>query len=802
MKVSENPKCSGCPIAAKNPQAEFIPPQLGPSLRLVVGSAPYVNKDAKTLNILGSDKMFASLASKAGIKKESLSVVQCFNCVQPDNIVSVGSVEAQQHCWRNHTKPVLDSRPWERIDALGSVALRALTGKTDGILKWRGSPLPVLGETKPRVLPTVLPIAESKHEPSLMRDYTLIPAFISDLKKGLITPPEHYDLSPEIDSLNKFLNAETLCFDIETNMFTKSITMVGLSVTPYHVTVVPFRGGYIGALKRIFASARNLVGQNCVAFDIPTLEHYDIKMNPEAQVWDIMLMQHLLQPDLPHDLEFISSLFTQKPAWKHLSEDNKALYCARDVDVTLMAFKQLKPYCDVQKLTDLYKYVQIPLAKICKLMTDYGIKQDFNKIKELRDKYVDELAVAVSKLPKDLQPFDKSINIRIPAPAGTLGKSGKPVKFISQPSVERVVPYNSPKAVGKYLYTTLGLPEQLHPKTKQVTTDKNAIERLWRKTRNPEIKALNEVSRIETLLTSFLKDESSDIKVQRVHSNFLPHGTATGRLSSSNPNMQNNPPVTKFTFVPTHADWCFVEVDYSSLENRLSAWYANDSERLTRLSTPGFNEHKWLAGHIFNIPMNEVDKSSYEYGIGKHSNHGADAGMGPSKMAKQYDLIEKDCRNYLDMWKKLNHKSAEWQVRTGNQAGTEGVLTTAFGRKRWFWSFSSYTDGIRFMTQGTGADVCYRAMISLMYERINWPAELAMKVVLELHPLPMPAQLVLQIHDSLLFEMPKSMVESTCQVIKQAAEQYWPELGGMNIPVAFKVGEPGQSWGELKEVKV
>jgi DNA polymerase I-like protein with 3'-5' exonuclease and polymerase domains/uracil-DNA glycosylase len=806
--VGQTEKCQGCPLAKLRPEAEFVPPTMGPSLRILIGPAPYVNKDAKTLNKFGSDKMFDSLASKVGIRTEELSVVQCFNCIQPDNVLpihdkTIPAKEAQaakQHCYKAYVEPIINSRPWSRIDTLGSVATTALTGEyIGGITKWRGSPLKVLGETKPRVMPLVLPNCENKHEPTLIKDYTQIPMFISDLKKGLVPPPEYYNLHPDLDSLEAFCNAEQLCFDIETNGFTKQITMVGISTKPYYATVVPFNGNYIGMLKRIFASAKSVIGQNIVAFDLPVLEVAGVKTNETCQVWDIMLMQHLLQPDLAHDLETISSLFTQKPAWKHLSNENMALYCARDVDSTLQSFRQLKPYCDYQKLTSLYQLVQVPLTKICKGMSDYGIKRDVNRIKVLRDKYLEELKIAEAKLPEPLRPCYKAIRRREPAPPGTVGKSGKPVKFITVPDTEYVVPYNSPKRVAEYLYGTLGLPEQLHAKRKNVTTDKTALDRLWRKTHNPVLKDLMEVARLEQLLSTFLKDESSEIAVQRIHANFLPHGTVTGRLSSSNPNMQNIPPASKFTYVPSHAGWCFVEVDFSSLENRLAAWYASDMDRLKRLNTAGFNEHKWLAGHIFGIPMEEVDKKSYEYGIGKHSNHGCDAGMGARKMSVQYDVPEKDAAKYIAMWKKLNKASADWQERVGKEAGSAGVLSTVFGRKRWFWSYSSYTDGIRFMTQSTGADICYRAMISLMYERIKWPVEKVLALGIGLHPLPQPAQLVLQVHDSLLFECPENMTQAVVDIAKQACEQYWPELGGMNIPIAYKIGVANSSWGELNE---
>src|SRR5271157_813854 len=357
------------------PDNTFVAPQLGPSLRLELAEAPGENEALEGVPFVGgTGKMFNSLLWKAGERRENVSCANTIQCRPPDNVYPTDhaarryiseaqAAQAVAHCYEKHVKPLLDSRPWTRIDAIGDKALRLLTGKVDGILKWRGSPLPLVGEEKPRVMPTL-------HPSYLMRTQYLIPAVISDLKKGLQVPPEFYNLTPDIDSLREFENAKVLCFDIETNRFTNEITMVGLSVRPYYVTVVPFHGAYISALRSIFGTALEVVGQNLIAFDIPFLERNGMKFREDVQIWDIMLIQHLLQPDMDHDLEFISSIFTQKPAWKHLANENKELYCARDVDVTIQAFQQLKPLLHQQGLGDLYNYVQWPLAKICKLMTD------------------------------------------------------------------------------------------------------------------------------------------------------------------------------------------------------------------------------------------------------------------------------------------------------------------------------------------------------------------------------------------------------------------------------------------------
>src|SRR5258708_9831669 len=161
-----------------------------------------------------------------------------------------------------YCNPVHKARSVTRSDANGENALRTLTGKTDGIMKWRGSPLPLIGEVKEKVIGQL-------HPSYLMRDSSMIPATISDIKKGLDVPPEYYNLQPTVDDVLSFCNAEVLCLAIETNRRTNQITMVGLASRPYYVTVVPWSGNYIGALKLVLETALQLVGQNIVHFDIP-----------------------------------------------------------------------------------------------------------------------------------------------------------------------------------------------------------------------------------------------------------------------------------------------------------------------------------------------------------------------------------------------------------------------------------------------------------------------------------------------------------------------------------------------------
>ena len=819
MKVKDCPSCQGCPMLKVDTtyvkdgikihhlgaEQELVPPKLGSSTRLIVSDAPR-ETDAQLHEPLvsSSGRIFDSLCRKAGIARDGLNIINTINCRPPNDsfptdgdsrsYISIADAEsAVRHCYKEHVEPLLRSRQWTRIDALGSPALKVLTGKREGVFKWRGSPLPLINGTETLVIPTLEPLY-------VMKDQSYMPFVVSDLTKGTTPPPEYYNTTPSIDECELF-RPERVCFDIETNRFTNQITMVGFAADPFHVLVLPFRGPYIAQIKRILAGAKEVIGQNLLQFDIPFLEKNDVKFKEGVQVWDIMLMFHLLHPDAPgKDLETISSIYTQKPAWKQDQKEDTPTYCARDVDVTLQAFLQLLPLLRMQKLLDLYKYTQVPLAKICHMMTETGIRCDAGRVKFVREKLDAEVNGLEAILPEQLRPYDKAIRVRKPAPPGTIGKSGKPVKYIHIPGTERITPWASPHHVEKFLYETLQLPVQRHPKTKKITTDKGALDRLYRRTKLPEVKAIQRLRQVDELRTTFLKEGT--VGVGRVHSNFLVHGTNSGRLSSSGPNLQNLNGTAKYLYVPSHEGWCFVEGDFSSLENRLTAWYANDRERLAKLSIPGYNEHKESTSVIFGIPVAEINKEMPEYRLGKAANHAANYGLGARKFAMTYDITEKEARDILIAWKLSHPLTVQWQEMTAREAEQNGYLTTVFGRKRWFWTTSLYTESLSFKPQSTGADVSYRAMVSLMYDRIGLAPELALKVSEILCPLPKPARLIAQVHDSLLVECPQNKVHEVVKAMNTAMSQPWKELGGYAIPAEFKVGQPNDSWAEITPIKL
>ena len=808
------------------PQNNFVPARLVVGTRLMVGEAPGQLESDEGTPFVGSSgnwlrgkldehgRRKGGLLHRAGVNEAEVSFVNCLSCRPPDNIfpsdpdarsyISREDADAAiNQCYHNHVEPVLRGRPWSRIDLLGDKALRIVAQQDGGVTRWRGSPLviPSIKEAGPIAVPTLHPAA-------IARNQSMLPAVVSDLKKNTVLPPEFYKPRPTLAECEEF-NAQIFAFDIETDMATGEVLCVGFASKVFHAICIPFKGAYLAQIKRIFRNALEVIGQNCLQFDLPVLRQNGIELPPTCTIWDCMLMQHLLQPDMPHGLDFLGSVFTNKPAWKHLSGEDLELYCCRDVDVTFQCWRQLKPLLKAEQLFDLYANVQVPLAKICRLMHETGITLDNRRIGIVREALLAEQANLELQLPEVLRTHEVPVRKREKAPPGTLSeKTGKPIKFLMVESSETLVPWRSTEIIGEYLYTELKLPIQLHLKTHQPTTDKIAIEKLLRickkEGRNTSMAILAAITKLrknDELTQTFCKEEM--LEVTKVHPHFNVHGTNSGRLSSSEPNLQNIPGSARYIYVPSQPDWRFLEVDYSGIENRLTAWFAQDTDRLGRLNDSGWSEHKWVASKFFGIPYEEVVKDNSPesaYNKAKHVNHGFNYGAGAKKISEMYQMDFGEVRKLLAVLKSLYKDTVAWQEATAAKAKADGFLTTPFGRKRWFYTQSYYTESLSFLPQSTAADIIYRVILGLMYERIRLPLEKVLPIVPFVRPLPEPARLLLQVHDSLLLEFPGQLADEVIAAVSAVMLQPWKELGGFSIPIEMKLGAPGGSWGELEKI--
>lgn len=811
-KVCETEGCDGCPMREMFPDATFVAPREGKNLRLEIGEAP-----GETENELGkpfagtSGGFLRSMYHKAGLDEQANSALNVIQCQPPNNIFptdpearSYVSAEVAssivKHCRNAHVLPFLRSRPWERIDLFGDKALRAIGERGGGISLWRGSILTVPALDNARIaVPTF-------HPAYIARDQSMLPVVVNDLRKPLVIEPERYTIYPTVEEVRSF-TATRFAFDIETvgwQTGTTRISMVGLSAEDYTSIVVPFEGPYIEELKRIFINATEVIGQNLVQFDLPILAANGvvIRSPKDCMVWDIMLMHHLRFPVFPHNLEFIGKQFTNKGAWK-ADKVSMETYCARDVDVTFRCFEPLHFLLKQARLLDTYHYISWPMALICKLMSNTGVKRSSSRIVKLREETLAKALEAEKLLPEKLRTQQVPIRKRRLAEPGYINEKGKPAKYQMYDTFKEVVPWKSANVKKKYIYEELRdakgklLPERTNFKTKNLTANKIALDWLYARYKLPQLKALKELNGYSTLLSGFAKGDVIEDDV--LHPSFNVHGTEAGRLSSSGPNFQNQPPSVRFSYVPRNSGGRIISVDYSGIENRLVAHSAKDRKRQVWFKDAKFSEHKYLAGLLGGIAYEDVEKSKEkdsDYAIAKVIVHGTDRMMGSLKISNQYDIEFVKAKDFQATWKKEIQDTIAWQRRIGADCARVGHVTNAFGRKLWLWETNSATRAVSFIPQSTAADVIFRVMIALMYERIDWPKEWAEKVVKVIIPLPEEYLLLAQVHDELVIETEnEEQVEPCLKILRQVMQQPWPELDGLSLPIGEAWGE---SWGDCE----
>ena len=767
--------------------------------------------------------------TKAGVDRRQVSVANACQCRinLPYNLFPTDQKAAQYippdearaaiaHCWRTYVVPIIQLRQWKRVDLLGVPPLEKATGKR-GMDTWGGYALelqdaPYLGN-----------VAVATYHPTLiMREAEKLPVFYSDLRRSLVPAPEQHVLQGDLDT---DWPDPLRCLDLETtraggDMQAIQIRLLALSSTPYHGVCFAYNDNVAARLQSALRTLPHLYGQNIAAFDMPVLEAHGFTFNwngpiesaQEMQVWDSMLIHHLLWPTLPHDLGYLGRMYTTQRAWKAWQnlEEPEELYACRDAANTLPIAQKLRAELEREpRLLHVYKYISLPLARMCVHMSQNGIVRDPQRITKLRERTEQEMLVEECNLDASLQTQMIQRNRRVAAPEGTLTKGGKPRKFVMEPYTEAMRPWASSKQVCDYLYVQKKYPAQ-HNDAGNFTAGKIAIEKLAHAKEcqnDPSIKAIRKLRTFASRLNYCPLDEDGKplTEVETLHPSFLPHGTSFGRLSSSGPNIQNWEEDVRVIVVPSRPGWEIGSVDFSQIEPRLTAWFSQDAERLARYDDPSFNEHKFVASLFFGLPMDQIPKDNDKdamYGQAKRVNNGANYLLGYKTLSKMYDWDLTTTRKRCEDWKKLMPKCVVWQQRVAAEVKVSKMLYNPFRRRGLFYMPNCAPKAVAFGPQSTAADILHRAMLGLLYERIGWPRWKVEKVMRVIRPLPEPARVIAQVHDQLLFEYPKEIRAEVFGTVCEVMTQPWPELEsalspkGLAIPVSPEYSE--ESWGEMR----
>jgi len=588
------------------------------------------------------------------------------------------------------------------------------------------------------------------------------------------------DISDLDDLIARLLSAKRFAIDTETTAIDPlKARLVGLSfsVKPNEAFYIPCAHDYPGApkqidLKQVFVRLKPIledpdvkkIGQN-IKYDLIVLRSHGIHL--KGILFDTMLASYLLNPaKRAHNLNQIALDFLdhkmityqevtsqpeRKAGFQKVPVDEATSYSCEDADITLMAYEILAPKLDENHLTDLYGQVEIPLIPVLANMEITGIRVDKQNLQDLSKSFEHQL---------------ERIEADIYALAGE--------KFNIKSSQQ----------LGKILFEKLNLPVQ--KKTQKKTGYSTDVDVLTTLATHHELPALilrhRTLAKLKSTYTDALID-LADEKTQRIHTSFNQTITATGRLSSSDPNLQNIPIRTeegrliRRAFIPADG-WVLLSADYSQIELRILAHYSKDPILIEAFNA---NEdiHARTAAEVFQIDSRHISDELRRQA--KAINFGIIYGMSPFGLSRQLNISQQMAKTYIDNYFDRYKGVKQFMDHAIAEARSTGRTSTLLGRIRLLPDIKNKNTNTRLFAertaintpiQGTAADLIKLAMIRVDEHFLKQDFS---------------TKMLLSVHDELVFEVPPDELEDVKKSVQHTMETIWD----LNVPLKVNM-----AWGE------
>lgn len=349
---------------------------------------------------------------------------------------------------------------------------------------------------------------------------------------------------------------------------------------------------------------------------------------------------------------------------------------------------------------------------------------------------------------------------------------------------------NSPKQLGIVLFEKLKLPYGKKNKKGSYSTNVDILEKL--RDEYEIVEWVLEYRHLAKLKSTYVTGLSAVVneKTGRIHSRFNQTVTSTGRISSTEPNMQNIPVRTELgreirrMFVAEKPDWCLLDADYSQIELRVLAHIADDKSMIEAFEN-GEDIHTQTASNVFGVPLNEV--TSQMRSRAKAVNFGIVYGIGAFSLARDIGTSRKEAQEYIDGYLRHYHKVSEYMQSTVENAKNDGFITTMLGRRRYMPELKASNQMVRAFgervamnapIQGSAADIIKIAMVNV-YKRLKAEG--------------LSAKLILQVHDELIVEAPESEKEIAGKILKEEMENAYK----LSVPLRVDMNS-GKSWYDTK----
>ena len=608
--------------------------------------------------------------------------------------------------------------------------------------------------------------SDSAHEPETATDYTVVQS------------------QAQLDSMIAAIEETgSFTFDTETtHLDAMRAQLAGLSfaIAPGRAWYIPVghREGQQLPLESVLAAVRPLFESPDIAkcahnanYDMTVLANHGVRF---ANVdFDTMIAAHLLGRsynqlglkdlslnELGHEMTNIKELIgsgRRQITFDQVDVEAAADYAAADADITFRLRDVFEPQLERDNLRGLMDDTELALLPVLVTMQRHGIKMDSGVLHEM---------------------------------SADLYRQTEQIKSDIYQSVGHEVNLDSPKQLSDLLFAELGLPKTRRTKT-GYSTDANALEGL--KGIHPVVDGILEyrqVSKLKSTYVDALPDMVNPV-TGRVHTSYNQTGSATGRISSSDPNLQNIPIRTELgrqvrrAFVADGApDWQLFSADYSQIELRVLAHLSQDPGLLEAFQR-GEDIHASTASLMFEVPINEVDSEMRR--IAKVLNFGVIYGLSPHGISQQTGFSREQGREFIDTYFAKYPGISEYLETVKAQARADQYVETALGRRRYLPEINSpnfNTRGgaermaINMPIQGTAADIMKLAMV---------------RVQRRLDAEEMQTKMLLQVHDELVFETPREELDALRDLV-------FDEMpAAMSLDVTLKVDAKwADNWGDME----
>lgn len=577
--------------------------------------------------------------------------------------------------------------------------------------------------------------------------------------------------------IDRLKQQSSFCFDTETTgLDPHSDQLVGLSFCfmpgeAYYVAVPRDQKEAALLVQRFrepFANESILkIGQN-MKFDILILSRYGIEI--KGDYFDTMVAHYLIQPELRHNLDYLSEIYLgykkvetealigkrgkNQLSMREVDLEQIKAYACEDADITFQLKQLLEAELDKFNVRKLFDHMEMPLLKVLIQMEQAGLMID--------PQVLDDYAV---KLKEQIAALETTI----------IEMAGEPFNI------------SSPKQLGYILFDKLLLdPKAKKTKTKQYSTGEEILVNLQDK--HPIINNILEYRGLKKLLSTYVEALPKLINsaTGKLHTSFNQTIAATGRLSSTNPNLQNIPirdengREIRKAFIASDDDHTFLSADYSQIELRIMAALSGDKV-MTEAFHHGEDIHAATAAKIFEIPISEITSEMRRKA--KTANFGILYGISPFGLAQRLSIPRGEAKQLIDDYFANFSTIKDYMDAQLALARQRGYVETIMGRKRYLSDINSANASVRAFAernainapiQGSAADVIKIAMI-------NISKQFAAKNI--------QSQMTLQVHDELNFDVLKSELEEVKSIVKFEMEN----AVKLNVPLIVEMNS-AENW--------